>query len=176
MPKLILLLMLLAMLNYASAQTPRNAALFVESNYSQTLSDITKGNNPWLLGVGLQLFLSQKSIFKPSVELTASMNMMDDKVYRTYNDGTPIPTVGGMVNVFAGISVHPLQKMYLSFLAGPSFVGRQAHFGVKPSVGFYFPSNQKFLAKISYLNILNRDLRTKQDFSALSLSLGYKLF
>jgi len=45
--------------------------------------------------LGLQMFFRQKSMFRPTVELTADAYLMDDKVYRMYLDGTPIGTVGG---------------------------------------------------------------------------------
>jgi hypothetical protein len=159
----------------AFGQTQRKTSLYFEGQYNQTISDVTKPNNPWGMGLGLQMFLLPGSVFRPTTELTADAYLMDDKVYRMYSDGTPIGTVGGMVNVFAGASVHPIHNTYLSFVGGPSFVGGQILLGLKQSLGFYFSSNQKVTAKISYINILKREERAKQNFTSFSLSLGVRI-
>jgi len=175
MQKIITTFLLCFLLTHAFGQTHRKTSLYLEGQYNQTISDVTKGNNPWGMGLGLQMFLLQTSIFKPTVEVTADAYLMDDKVYRMYLDGTPIGTVGGMINVFAGASVHPTRNAYLSFVAGPSFVGGQTLLGLKPSLGFYFSSNQKVTGKLSYINVLKREERAKQNFTSVSFSLGVRL-
>jgi hypothetical protein len=175
MQKPITTFLLCLFLTQAFGQTQRKTSLYFEGQYNHTISDVTKGNNPWGMGLGLQMFFRQTSIFKPTVEVTADAYLMDDKVYRTYVDGTPIGTVGGMINFFVGASVHPIRNAYLSFVAGPSFVGGQTLLGLKPSLGFYFSANQKVTAKISYINILEREERAKQDFTSVSFALGVRL-
>lgn len=160
----------------ALAQKERKKSLYLQGQYNHTLSDVTKGNNPWGMGLGLQIFFRQASIVRPTVEFTADVYLMDDKVYRGYSDGTAIETVGGMVNIFAGASVHPIRNAYISFVAGPSFVGTQTLLALKPSVGFYFSNNQKLSAKISYINVLKREVRAKQNFNSISFTLGMKLY
>ncbi len=150
--------------------------MYLEGQYNQTISDVTKGNNPWGMGLGLQMFFRQTAVIGPAVELTADAYLMDDKVYRMYLDGTPIGTVRAMINVFAGASVRPLRNVYVSFLAGPSFVGGQTVLGLKPSLGFYFSSNQKVTGKISYINVLKREERAKQNFRSVSFALGVRLY
>jgi hypothetical protein len=175
MQKLLTTFLLCFILTNAFGQKDRSSSLYFEGQYNQTISDVTEGNNPWGMGLGLQMFFRQKSIFRPTAELTADGYLMDDKVYRMYSDGTPIRTVGGMINVFAGASVHPLKNAYVSFVVGPSFIGGQALLGLKPSVGFYFSANQKVTGKISYINVLNRETRAKQNFTSISFALGVKL-
>jgi hypothetical protein len=175
MQKLLSTILLCSILAHAVGQTQRKTSLYFEGQYNQTISDVTKGNNPWGMGLGLQMFFRQTSVFRPSVELTANAYLMDDKVYRMYLDGTPIGTVGGMINVFAGASVYPIRNAYVSFLAGPSFVGGQTLLGLKPSLGFYFSSNQKVNGKISYMNVLKREERAKQNFTSVSFALGVRL-
>jgi hypothetical protein len=173
--KLITTILLCFILTQVFGQTQHKTSLYFEGQYNQTISDVTKGNNPWGLGLGLQMFLLPTSLFRPTAELTADSYLMDDKVYRMYLDGTPIGTVGGMINIFFGASVHPARNAYLSFLAGPSFVGGQTLLGLKPSLGFYFSANQKVTAKISYINVVKREERAKQNFTSFSLSLGVRL-
>jgi hypothetical protein len=84
--------------------------------------------------------------------------------------------VRGMINLFLGSSFHPTQNVYLSFLAGPSFISGQTLLGIKPSIGFYFSKAQKWTGKVSYINIFNRTKITKDDFGSLSVAVGLKLF
>lgn len=158
------------------AQTQRKVLTYLNVGYNQTLNDITIGNNPWGAGIGLQTFIDIKTVFKPTIELTGDLYLMDDKVYRMNADGTPKETVEAMVNLFAGTSFNATQNIYISVVAGPSFIHEQTLFGIKPSVGFYFSKSKRGTAKFSYINIFRRDRLTKQDFSSISLSLGFKLF
>lgn len=176
MQKLLTTVLLCFILSKAFTQLERQISLYLEGQYNQTISDVTKGNNPWGIGLGLQMYFLQKSIFKPTFELTSDSYLMDDKVYRSYLDGTPVGTVDKMINIFAGASFHPTRMAYLSFLAGPSFIGDQTLLGLKPSVGFYFSSKQKMTCKISYINILKREARAKQNFTSISFALGMRLY
>ncbi|MFI5406156.1 MAG: hypothetical protein ACHQ1D_06540 [Nitrososphaerales archaeon] len=132
------------------------------------------------MGLGLQTFFNNQSKFKPTVELTGDIYMQDDKVYRTYpGDSTGMEgpeRVNGMVNLFAGLSYHPIQELYLSFIAGPSFMDGQTFFGIKPSLGFYFSKTQRWTGKVSYINIFNRVKLLNEDFGSLSIAIGLRLF
>jgi hypothetical protein len=118
MQKLITTLLLWLILAAASGQTQRNVSLYMQGQYNKTLYDVTKGNNPWGMGPGLQLFFNNSARFKPTVDITADAYLEDDKVYRLYSDGTPINELGGMINVFAGATYHPTKRVNLSFVAG----------------------------------------------------------
>src|SRR5205814_6707840 len=117
--------------------------------------------------------------FNPTIELTGDIYLEDDKVLKLNPDGS-IPTkyndVRGMVNLFVGSSFNPAQNIYLSLLAGPSFISRQTLLGIKPSFGFYFSKTKRCTGKVSYLNIFNRNKTTKEDFGSLSVAIGLKLF
>ena len=89
MQKLIQTFFLCFILIFAFGQKGRKTSLYLEGPYNQTISDVTKGNNPWGMGLGLQMFFRQTSLIKPTVELTADTYLMGDKVYRVYLDGTP---------------------------------------------------------------------------------------
>jgi hypothetical protein len=160
-------------------QNQRNLSTYLFTQYNKSLYDRTIGNNPWAVGLGLQTFLNNKTKFKPTIELTGDIYLEDDKVLRLNPDGS-IPTnsndVRGMVNLFAGSSFHPNQSVYFSIVAGPSFINGQTRLGIKPSFGFYFSDSQRWIGKISYINIFNRDKLTNEDFGSLSLAIGLKLF
>ena len=161
------------------SQTEGKVSTYLLTQHIKTLYDYTIGNNPWGVGLGIQTFLNIKTKFKPTIELTGDIYLEDDKVLRLNPDGS-IPTnyndVHGMVNLFVGTSFNPTRNIYLSFVAGPSFIGGQTMLGIKPSFGFYFSKSQTWTGKISYINIFNRYKITNQDFGSLSLAIGLKLF
>ena len=160
-------------------QTPKKASMYLLTQYKNTLHDYTPGNNPWSTGLGVQTFFNTKSKFKPTIELTGDIYLEDDKVFRSNPDGS-FPkdgnNVSGMINLFAGTSFNPTQSLYLSFVAGPSFISRQTLLGIKPSIGFFFSKKQRWMGKISYINVLNRTKIVNEDFSSLSVAIGLKLF
>ncbi len=167
------------MLTQVLAQTQKKLSTYLSTQYNNTLYDYTSGNNPWSLGFGLQTFFNNKTKFKPTIELTGDIYLEDDKLYRLNPDGT-IPkednTVGSMINLFVGSSFHPTQSIYVSLLAGPSFISGQTLLGIKPSFGVYFSKTQRWMGKISYINVFNRTKITGDDFGSLSLAIGYRLF
>lgn len=176
MPKFITATLLCFILTHSFGQTPHKATLYLQGQFSQTIYDATTGNNPWGIGVGLQLFFRQGSKLRPTIDLTADTYLEDDKVLRTYPDMTPIDDLGGMINLFAGVSYHPSETVYVSLVAGPSFTGRQWLSGIKPSLGVYLSQNKKWTGKISYLNVFDREKREKEDFGSMNFSLGMRLF
>src|SRR5690348_12010163 len=137
MTKFTTLFILLSVVNcHLFAQKRVSAHLSIQ--YNSTIHDRTKGNNPWGLGVGLQSFYITKSKFRPALEVTADGYFVNDDVYRVYPDGTEKISISSMINIFAGVSYHPVKQVYLSCTAGPSFVAGQVLPAIKPSIGFYF--------------------------------------
>ncbi len=179
MHKIITALLLCFVLTQTFGQIQRKVSIYLLTQYNNTRYDYTIGNNPWGIGLGLQTFLNNKTKFKPTIELTGDVYLEDDKVLRLNPDGS-IPKkdndVRGMVNLFVGSSFHPIQSIYLSFVAGPSFISGQTLLGIKPSLGFYFSKTQKWTGKISYINVFNRTQVAKEDFGTLSFAIGLKLF
>ena len=160
------------------AQAQKKVSIYLWAQYNSTLYDYTLGNNPWGAGLGGQIFFNNKSKFKPTIELTGDTYVEDDKVFRAGPNGNFTEngnSFGGMVNLFAGTSFNPTQRVYLSFVAGPSFIGGQTLLGIKPSIGYSFFKNQRWTAKISYINIFNRIKLINKDFGSLSFAIGLKL-
>lgn len=161
------------------SQTDRKVSACLLVQYNHTLYDYTSGNNPWGIGAGFQAFFNNRSKFKPTVALTGDVYLADDKVLRSNPDGL-FPEngnkVGGMINFFAGSSFHPTQSVYVSLVAGPSFIGGKIFVGIKPSFGFYFSKTQRLTGKISYINVFNRTKKVNEDFGSFSVAMGLKLF
>jgi len=174
MQKIITTLLLCYVVNCSFGQ--KIISTYLSTQYNQTINDATKGNNLWGVGLGLQAFLNIVPKFKPTIELTGDLYLYDDKVLRMDSNGNVINSIEGMVNLFAGASYNPTKFIYFSLVGGSSFLGGQTRFGIKPTVGFYFPRSQKWVAKISYINIFDRNKATKEDFGSISFAVGFKLF
>jgi len=160
----------------AFGQTQRTTSVYLQGQYNKTIYDRTVGNNPWGIGLGLQALFNSPSKFRPTVDFTADAYLENDKVLRLNPDDSPIDDVDGTVNLFAGASYHPTEKVYFSFVTGPSFISGRTLVGIKPSFGFYFSPTQRWTGKVSYTNIFNRDKRTNEDFGYVSFSVGVRLF
>ena len=150
---------------------------YLSLQYNKTLYDVSFGNNPSGIGLGLETFFKTKSKFKPVIDITTHVYLEDDKVLRMDGYGQEILDVEAMINIFAGVSFHPTERAFLSFLAGPSFINGTS-FGIKSSMGFYFDQRQKIMGKISFINIFNRNTETqfRADFGTISFAIGFKLF
>jgi hypothetical protein len=148
---------------------------YLSGQFTQTIYDITRGNNPWGIGAGLQAFLNNASKFKPTIEVTADGYIAGQK-YLYLIDGRDVAISGGVINVFGGATFHPTRSVYFSFVAGPSFINGFTRFGIKPSFGWYFSPSKQKKKKLSYINIYDREPTSKQDFGYVSLSIGLKLF
>ena len=180
MAKLISTLILCFFLTQSFAQTQRKVSIYFLTQYNKTLYDYTKGNNPWGIGVGIQAYLNGKSKLKPTVEVTSTVYLEDDKVLRSNPDGS-FPkddnSVSSMTNLFAGAAFQATKNLYLSFLGGPSFINNETLLAIKPSIGFHFLQNQRMTAKLSYINVFKRTKGIDNgDFSSLSLAIGVKLY
>jgi hypothetical protein len=176
MQKVITAFLLCFVLACSFGQKQKFIALYLMTQYNNTIYDITKGNNPWGIGLGGQAFLNNKTKFKPTIEITGDIYLVNDKVFRMNSSGKELVDVRGMVNLFAGISFNPVNNFYLSLVGGPAFISSQTLLGIKPCVGFYFPKSKKWTGKVSYINIFDRDRETRQDFGSFNLAIGFKLF
>ena len=176
MQKLITIFLSCLIVSNIIGQNKKSTSGYLLAQYNQTIRDRTKGNNPWGMGLGFQLFFNNHSRIRPTIDITADAYLEDDKVYRLNADGTAPIDVRSMLNLFAGVSYKITQTTYLSFAGGPTFISGETFIGIKPSFGFYFSKNQSWTGKISCINIFNRDFLTKEDFSSISFSIGKKLF
>jgi hypothetical protein len=176
MKKIISVLLFYCISGGLSAQTKQKVSSYLFAQYTNTIYDQTLGNNPWGAGLGIQFFLNNKTKFKPLIELTGDIYLQDDQLARIDGNGKLVDDVPGMVNLFIGSACHLNNTVYVSFLAGPSFINSKTLLGIKPSAGCYLSKNKRWTAKISYINIFNRNKPNKEDFGSISFALGVKLF
>src|SRR5205807_627798 len=100
MQKFITVVLFCFTLTQSFCQAQNKVSIYLQGQYNKTLYDVTKGNNPWGIGLGLQLFYNKILKLQPTVDLTADAYLEDDKVLRLNPDGTPINDIGRMINLF----------------------------------------------------------------------------
>ncbi len=176
MRRLSITLLLFCILANCFGQKPKKITAYLSGQYTNTLHDFTKENNPWGIGLDLQVIGYPQGIISPIVEVSFDRYLMSYKVLKVYADGTPVPSVSQMTNVLAGISVNLPANIYVSAAAGPSFIDGEAFFGIKPSVGVFLSSSKRWNVRVSYIHIYKREKRFEKDFTSLSYSLGIRLF
>ena len=159
-----------------STAQERKVSVLLNGQFTGTLYDLSAGNNPWALGVGLQGYYNNRSKFSPTIDITADIYLQDDKVLRLNPDGTFPEDLGGVLNLFGGIAYSPKSRIYFSFVMGPSIMTYRTCFGIKPSFGFYFSEKKRWTGKISYINIFNRDKESGHDFMSVSFTVGVRLY
>ena len=157
-------------------QAQTKLSVYLDPEFSQTLKDRAKDNNLRGVGVGLEAFLKTKTHFSPLLNIIDDFVFLNDKVYRTNNNGTEIESIENVLNIFVGTSYAPIDNFYMSFSGGPSFINGQILIGVKPAIGFFISNSKRLKVKISYTNIFNRNSGEKQNYSSLSFAVGLKLF
>ncbi|MBC7625992.1 hypothetical protein [Ferruginibacter sp.] len=176
MQKIIVSLLLSFILTQGFAQQEKSLSTYLSFQVTPALHDQTLGNNPLGMGLGLQTFFNVSSKFKPTAEITGDIYFPHDDVFRMNGDGTAKLEVPSMVNLLAGAEFAPAKNIYVSLVAGPSFINGQTLLAMKPSLGFYFSSKQRWTGNIAYINVFNRGNVVKENFTSVSLAIGVKLF
>ncbi len=168
----LILLIFLAEKSYAQ----KKSTLFLQGQYYGTISDLTKGNNPWGAGIGMQFYLLPQAKIQPLVEFSTIAYVANDKILRLDENENILEDFRGSTNLFAGLAYNHNGKFYIALIAGPSLVGKQLRPALKPEAGFYFTTNKRWKAAVSYLNVFNRGTTQKRNFESLGLAIGFRLY
>ena len=175
MKKLLLITVFCLTIAFAFGQSKRFVSLYGKMQLNSTQRDIIKHSNPWSIGFGVEALFNTGNKCKPLIDITKDAYLLSDKVLYTRN-GVEIPRIDEMNNILAGLSYQPIPEMYISFVSGASFINDQVLLAVKPSMGFSFTENRRWVVKVSYINVFDRDKVTKQDFGSVSFSLAIRVF
>src|SRR6476620_235018 len=117
------------------SQTERKLTTFVSLQYNHTLYDQQFFHKAGIAGLGLQLFPNSRNLFRPILEINGDL-------FNEHGIGPadePTEKIKVLPSVYIGPSFHPTERIFLAATAGSTFYDK-AHFGVRPSIGFY-PSN-----------------------------------
>jgi hypothetical protein len=156
-------------------QTEGKLSTFLSFQANKTLSDRTKTNNSGGVGLGLQSSFNTGTWFKPTLEINADLFAGTKELYVTEN-GKTIESKSGMLNLYAGPTFHPTERLFLATTVGASIYNSEAHLGIRPSIGYHLSKNKRWMTKASYTNVFQKDEISNESFSYLSFALAIKLF
>ena len=157
-------------------QTNRKLSTYLLPEVSKTLSDRTKWNNQYGLGLGIQTLWRANLTFSPFVLLSDDFIFNDDKVFRTNNDGTVQTSVENVFKVIVGTNIKLIGGPHVSLDSGASPTNGQTLFTIKPGIGINLGKNSRGTLKVDYFEIFNRFSGERQNYTSLVFSLGIRLF
>ena len=161
---------------------------YLGSVYTHTVTDVTKENNPWGLGVSTQIFTKGIGWLQPTFELS-NFAFLENKGEPVFVHPLPLdqqdadyyaipresyPNFQNMANLLAGVSLFPRRFLFVSFTGGISLTNR-LRWAEKSFVGFCFPKNQRIMVTASYLTIFKRIPGTQADYTGWSLGLAVRM-
>ena len=157
------------------SQTDRKFSTFLSFQVNKTLNDRTITNNTAGFGFGLQTHMNTKTRIKPALEINADLFGGTKVLYLTADD-KPIDAKSGVIGIYAGPVFQLTESMFLSATIGTSIFNSKSYFGVRPSIILYPSKRKKWIAKVSYTDIFQRDHISNESFGYLSFALALKLF
>lgn len=110
-----------AFLTTSSAQNKRQVATYVVGQYNNPFLEWSFKNNPWGIGLGAETFFRTDKKFQPTLDLAGNLFIHKIIVSKS-GDIEETQNIGGNVGVSAGISLHSIRNLYISFVAGPTLL------------------------------------------------------
>jgi hypothetical protein len=152
------------------SQRERKLATFASLQYNQTVYDQKPFHKTGIAGLGLQVLSNSKNLFKPTIEINA--DLFNENGIGPADEPTEQKII--IPSVYIGSFFQPTDRFFIVATVGSTFHDN-AHFGVRPSVGFYPWSTKKWFAKASYSNVFQESEIQSKDFGYLSFALALKL-
>ena len=115
------LILLSFIIAFSTVKAQIKISSYLSVQYNKTIYDITYGNNPSGIGLGLETVLNTKTKFKPVIEITGDIYLENDNVFRMTTTGEEIESIGSMVDLFAGSAFNPNQKQFYFLGSWPQF-------------------------------------------------------
>jgi hypothetical protein len=157
------------------SQKQRKISIYPDFHVNTTMYDRTRSSNSGGFGGGLQVFLTIKNKFRPSIEFNSDI-FGGTKIFYTTADGKPIWSKSSTGNILIGSSYKITKQLYFNAAAGPSFYNSKTYITLKPTIGVYFPSSQLLVAKVSLTHVVQRDEISNQPFGVVNVGIGIKVF
>lgn len=173
MKNIFLLLVAVNFTQLVTAQQKNN--LYAGVQYTTTINDVVKENNPWGAGVNATLFIKAHCFIKPVIELSSDVYLEDKKVL-TVQNGKNVERVNSVTSLSGGLAYFPSQRFFVALTGGAALVNKNIEPLVKPGIGFMLDKSNKFLVKASYNHIFNRENVIDENFASVSIGVGVKIF
>lgn len=134
--------------------------------YTKTIDDLTKGNNPWGAGTGLQAWFNVGRWCRPIVEVTGHIYLEDDKIFRSGSNDEAMLKITTISKIFLGPALQVGTFANLSLATGTAFTGGNVYTTLKPSLHFFLNKKQSVFFKLSYIHIYDRGYMITEDFTS----------
>ena len=166
------------------AQTARTISTYIMGQYNKPYFEWGIRNNPSGIGLGAETFFMTDKKFQPTIDLSGNVFIEKAVVYQPSGSPEKSPDIRSNISLLAGASIHPFRLLFFSFVAGPTLINQKMYLSSKPSVGFYFDKNRKWIMKFSGIIIYRYfpvipiidGAPNKESISYLQVSVGHKLF
>lgn len=166
------------------AQTARPISTYIMGQYNKPYFEWGLRNNPSGIGLGAETFFMINKKFQPTIDLSGNVFIKKAIVYQPSGSTEKSPDIRSNISLLAGASIHPFRQLYFSLVAGPTLINQTMYLSSKPSIGFYFDKNRKWITKISGMIIYRYipvkpvidGAPNKESISYLQVSVGHKLF
>ena len=174
MYRIITIIIVALLVTPASAQKARKISTNLDFHLNRTIYDRTLSNNGVGFGLALQAQLNSNTKFTPALEIASDVYGGTKELFLT-TDGKPIYAKSSVTTIVAGALYNVSPDFYSGGMIGAGFFNSKAYFAIKPVIGYQF-LNKRLIAKISWVNIFQRDDISDQSFGYVSFGLGLKLF
>ena len=166
------------------SQSSKTISTYILGQYNKPFLEWRQSNNPWGLGLGAETFFMTNRKFQPTMDLAGNVFIRKAEFSQSFGSTEKAPDIRSNVSLLAGVSLHPIRRLYFSFVAGPTLVNNKVYFSTKPSLGFYIDKERKWTLKLSALAI-NKYVPVKPVFEGtpdkeatgyLQISIGRRIF
>jgi hypothetical protein len=169
------ILLILAILLTHKADAQPKMMYRLQAQYLHTLKDQTKINNPWGMGIALQLFYTRFAKWAPLAQLSSTIYLANTKVFifdSVFGEYNRVETLSSLL---AGAQIKLIDNLHAIVIAGPSLINGKWYASVQPGFKLYFNQNKKWAIGGFYNFVFNRVNPTKGHFMSAGVGISVKL-
>jgi hypothetical protein len=143
-------------------------------HYNHTITDQTKINNPWGMGLALQVLPNAKKNLLPMAEISTTLYLAKTKVLITDSAFTKFDRVESLNTLVMGAHLLVIKNVNALLQAGLAFINGKWHVCLKPGYNIYLDETRKWAITGSYILVFNRHNPVKGNFVSgnLGISIG----
>jgi hypothetical protein len=184
MPRHLLTICSTFLVSVSVAQNSNTVSTYILGQYNKPFLEWGQNSNAWGLGLGAETFFMTNRKLQPTIDLAGNVFIKKAEFSQPFGSTEKAADIKSNISLLAGVSLHPIRRLYLSFVAGPTLINSKVYFSGKPSLGFYIDKERKWTMKVSALTIY-RYVPVKPVFEVtpdkettgyLQVSIGRRIF
>ncbi len=174
MKHIFLAILFVTQLYLVQGQWRKHVSTHLFLQYTGTIKDPNRGNNPWSMGIGFNHTMNSRSFVKPVMVMSAHLFLASDKVFRMFPDGSEISSINTIVDFLGGPLFRVSKNIHLQVPGGIGFVNGIARCAIEPGINL-LSNQQKWRLQFSSKTIFNRIRGTKENYQGMAFSIGRRL-